>query len=97
MQGFIMNSTTDSSSTLNNITDALALTDIVMVNLTEVKGVAKRILDINSSFTIEDAETLAQQINDTILPDEVVVEIIQNATIAKQAANETLAIASGAR
>ena len=92
-----MNSTIDANSTLDNIANALALTDVITLNLTQIKAVIERILNLSISFSIEDAETLAQEINETILPPEVVRELIQNATIVKQTANQTLDVAMEAR
>lgn len=78
--------------------DALASTDLMInLNLTQMKTIVERILNLSLNFSIEDAETLVRQINETILPPEVVREIIQNATIVKQVANETLEVAMEAR
>lgn len=93
-----MNSTTEVNSTLNNIGDTQrVLTDLIALNLTQTKVVVERILNLSISFRIEEAEALARQINDTILPPEVVREIVRNATIVKQVANRTLEIALEAR
>ena len=92
-----MNSTTEANSTLNNIGDTRVLTDLITVNLTQIKTVVERILNLSISFSIEEAEALARQINETILPPEVVKEIVQNATVLKQVANQTLEAAMEAR
>jgi hypothetical protein len=93
-----MNSTTEVNSTLNNIGDTQrVLTDLITLNLTQTKVVVERILNLSISFSIEEAEALARQINDTILPPEVVREIVHNATIVKQVANWTLETALEAR
>lgn len=92
-----MNSTTEANSTLNNIGDTRALTDLIALNLTQTKAVVERIFNLSISFSIGEAEALARQINDTILPPEVVREIVRNATIVKQVANRTLETALEAR
>ena len=92
-----MNSTTEANSTLNNIGDTRVLTDLITLNLTQTKAVVERILTLRISFSIEEAEVLARQINETILPPEVVREIVRNATIVKQVANQTLETALAAR
>lgn len=92
-----MNSTTVANSTLNSIGDSRVLTDLITLNLTETKAVVERILNLSISFSVEEAEALARQINDTILPPEVVREIVRNATIVKQVANQTLETALEAR
>ena len=66
-------------------------------NLTQVKAVARQINDLSISFTVRDAEILALEINNTILPPEVVDEIIQEVAIVKQSANQTLAVAMETR
>ena len=70
--------------------------DMIQSNLTQIKAVAQWILGLSVNFSIQGAEALAQEINETILPDDVVDEIVQNATIAKQEANQTLATAKDA-
>ena len=92
-----MNSTTEANSTLNNIGDTRVLTDLITLNLTQTKAVVERILTLKISFSIEEAEALARQINETILPPEVVRDIVRNATIVKQVANQTLETALAAR
>ena len=92
-----MNSTTEVNSTLNNIGDTRVLTDPITLNFTQTKAVVERILTLRISFSIEEAEVLARQINETILPPEVVREIVRNATIVKQVANQTLETALAAR
>lgn len=92
-----MNSTTEANSTLDSISDTRVLTDLITLNLTQIKIVVERILNLSISFSIEEAEALAQQINETILPPEVVREIIRNATVVKQVANQTLEAAMEAR
>ena len=92
-----MNSTTAANSTLNDIGDTRVLTDLIALNLTQTKAVVERILTLSFSFSTEEAEALARQINETILPPELVREIIQNATVLKQVANQTLETALEAR
>lgn len=82
---------------MNNIGDTRVLTDLIALNLTQTKAVVERILNLSINFSIGEAEALARQINDTILPPEVVREIVQNATIVKQVANRTLETALEAR
>lgn len=92
-----MNSTTEANSTLNNIGDIQVVTDLIALNLTQIKAVVEIILNLSINFSIEEAEALAQQINETILPPDVVREIVRNATIVKQVANQTLETALEAR
>ena len=92
-----MNSTTEANSTLNNIGDTRVLTDLITLNLTQTKAVVEKILTLRISFSIEEAEALVRQINGTILPPEVVREIVRNATIVKQVANQTPETALEAR
>ena len=92
-----MNSTTEANSTLNNIGDIQVVTDLIALNLTQIKAVVERILNLSINFSIEEAEALAWQINETILPPDVVREIVRNATIVKQVANQTLETALEAR
>lgn len=92
-----MNSTTEANSTLNNIGNIQVVTDLIALNLTQIKAVVERILNLSINFSIEEAEALARQINETILPPDVVREIVQNATIVKQVANQTLETALEAR
>ena len=92
-----MNSTTEANSTLNNISDIQVVTDLIALNLTQIKAVVERILNLSINFSIEEAEALARQINETILPPDVVREIVRNATIVKQVANQTLETALEAR
>lgn len=92
-----MNSTTEANSTLNNIGDIQVVTDLIALNLTQIKAVVERILNLSIDFSIEEAEALARQINETILPPDVVREIVRNATIVKQVANQTLETALEAR
>lgn len=92
-----MNSTTEANSTLNNIGDIQVVTDLIALNLTQIKAVVERILNLSINFSIEEAEALARQINETILPPDVVREIVRNATIVKQVANQTLETALEAR
>ena len=93
-----MNSTTEANSTLNSIGDIQVLIDLILTpKLTQTKAVVERILNLNISFSIEEGEALTRQINETILPPEVVREIARNTTIVKQVANQTLETALEAR
>ena len=96
LQSFIIDNITAANSTLDDIANALMTADKIQSNLTQIKTVAQRILGLSVNFSVQGAEVLAQEINETILPDEVVDEIVQNATIAKQEANQTLATAMDA-
>ena len=96
LQSFIIDNITAANSTLDDIANALMTSDKIQSNLTQIKAVTQRILGLSVNFSVQGAEVLAQEINETILPDEVVDEIVQNATIAKQEANQTLATAMDA-
>ena len=96
LQSFIIDNITAANSTLDDIANALMTSDKIQSNLTQIKAVAQRILGLSVNFSVQGAEALAQEINETILPDEVVDKIVQNATIAKQEANQTLATAMDA-
>ena len=85
------------NSTLNNISDALVLADAIRFNLTQIEAVTNRILNLSLDFDVNDAEALAREINETILPPEVVEQIIQNAMVVKEAANQTLECARQAK
>lgn len=96
MQSSIIDSITAANSTLDDIANALMTSDKIQSNLTLIRAVSQRILGLSVNFSVQGAEALAQEINDTILPDEAVDEIVQNATTAKQEANQTLATAMDA-
>lgn len=96
LQSSIIDNITAANSTLDDIASDLMTSDKIQSNLTQIKAVAQRILGLSVNFSVQEAEALAQEINETILPDEVVGEILQNATIAKQEANQTLATAMDA-
>ena len=92
-----MESIIEANSTLNNISDALALANAIALNLTQIEVVTNRILNLSLDFDISDAEALAREINETILPPEVVEQIVRNATLVKEAANQTLECARQAK
>ena len=92
-----MESIIEANSTLSNISDALALADAIRLNRTQIEVVTNRILNLSLEFDISDAEALAREINETILPPEVVEQIIRNAMLVKEAANQTLECARQAK
>ena len=92
-----MESIVKANSTLSNISDALAVADAIAMNITRIEDVANRILNLSIDFSVSDAEAIAREINDTILPPEVIDQIVQNATFVKQAANQTLECARQAK
>ena len=97
LQNSTMYSVAIANSTLDRINDSLAMAEVVKSNLTQVKAIVERILNLSIGYSIGEAERLAREINETILPAEVVEEITRNATVVKQAANQTLTAAMEAR
>lgn len=97
VQNSTMYSVAITNSTLDRINDSLAMAEVVKSNLTQVKAIVEQILNLSIGYSVEEAERLAREINETILPAEVVEEITRNATVVKQAANQTLTAAMEAK
>jgi len=86
----------DARTTLDNIELNLSNTGALMQQLNAAKSMAQDVLNI-SVPSLEYAVTLASQINDSIVPDDVVQEILNNATSSRMAAEQAVATALNAR
>ena len=86
----------DARTTLDNIALNLSNTDALMQQLNTAKSMAQDVLNIPVP-SLDYAVTLASQINDSIVPDDVVQEILNNATSSRMAAEQAVATALNAR
>ena len=70
--------------------------DSILLNLTVAKDLALAVLNM-SLPPLASAEDLARQINRSIIPDDIVQDIVDNATASRMIAEEALAMAQAAR
>ena len=86
----------DARTTLDTIASNLTNTDMLMQQLNTAKSVAQNVLNLPLP-SLEYATDLARQINESIVPDDVVQEILANATSSRMAAEQALETALNAR
>ena len=86
----------DARTTLDNIELNLSNTGALMQQLNAAKSMAQDVLNI-SVPSLDYAVTLASQINNSIVPDDVVQEILNNATSIRMVAEQAVATALNAR
>lgn len=86
----------EAESTLSTINSALAEAESVTQRLSTAKSLAQAVLDITLP-SLESVMELAAQLNESILPDELVEEIVANATASRVLAEQILSTAENAR
>ena len=86
----------DANDTLDGVNSALSSTDPIFQNLESVKSLALAVLNI-SLPSLESAVELARQINESIIPEEILQDILANATAGRTTADLAWAAARNAR
>ena len=86
----------NASAILNSITPSITTVGNLTQQLNRAKALSLEILNI-SLPSLEYAMSLARQIDENMVSEEVVQEIIENATRSRMTAEEAMAIAQNAR
>ena len=88
-----MNSAND---TLYNITDTITYVANITANLSEALAIAEKICSI-SLPSLEDATKLVNRVMNNIVPDELVLSIMNDVRESTEIADEALQLAQNAR
>lgn len=84
------------NSTLQNITDTLDSTASISEDLAEALRIAEMVQSI-SLPPLEDATMLADRIVRSIVPDELVADILRDVQASRETAEQALQLAENAR
>ena len=86
----------DAETILGDINSALSSIGHFFQNLDYIKRLALVVLNV-SLPSLESIVDIARQINESIIPDEIVQDIMDNAAVARTIAEQALATAQNAR